>query len=162
MAGTFNGAGFVAVWTSPLVRARETGEIVAAALRLPPPSCHDGLKERHFGVIQGIPKSELAEMNPALLQQIQRRNPAADFEGGESMDAFADRVLAAIAEIGARHSGDRVLVITHGWALDVIVRQVDSLPRSAILNIKRRNGESLWLAVNPNEMMRLSSPDGTG
>ena len=28
---------------------------------------------------------------------------------------FADRVLGAVADIGMRHSGERALVITHGW-----------------------------------------------
>jgi hypothetical protein len=78
----------------------------------PHPTSHDGLKEKHFGAIQGIPKSELAELNPALLEQILRRNPAAEFVGGEGLDEFVDRVLAALDDIGARHAGERVLVVT--------------------------------------------------
>ncbi|WP_296445206.1 histidine phosphatase family protein, partial [Rhodoferax sp. UBA5149] len=79
-------------------------------------------RERHFGALQGIPKNELAELNPALLEQILRRNPAAEFVGGESMDEFADRSYDAFAEIGARHRGARVLVVTHGWVMDVVTR----------------------------------------
>lgn len=160
LAAAFAGAGFTAVWSSPLMRARETAEIVSSALRLPPPSCHDGLKERCFGAIQGVPKSELAELNPLLLQQILRRNPAAEFEGGESMDEFADRILGALAEIGARHPGDRVLVITHGWVMDVLTRHISGLARSAILNFKRRNGDILWLEATADGECRLPSPDG--
>lgn len=147
LAVAFAGAGFAAVWSSPLVRARETAEIIAAALGLAPPACHDGLKERNFGAIQGIPKSELAELNPVLLQQILKRNPAAVFEEGETMDEFADRVLGALLEIGARHGGEQVLLITHGWVMDVVTRHIGGLPRSAILNMKRKNGESVWLAA---------------
>lgn len=145
LAASFADAGFSAIWTSPLVRARETAAIVADALRLPLPSCHEGLKERHFGAIQGIPKDELAELNPVLLEQILRRNPAASFVGGESMDEFADRVLGAFADIGLRHPGERVLVITHGWVMDVVTRHVSGLGRHAILAMKRRNGEGLWI-----------------
>lgn len=159
LAAAFAGADFAAVWASPLVRARETAEIVAAALRLPPPSCHDGLKERHFGAIQGVPKSELAELNPVLLQQILRRNPAAEFEGGESMDEFADRILAAFADIGARHRGARVLVITHGWVMDVVARHIGGLARNTILNLKRKNGESLWLEATAEGECRRPAPD---
>lgn len=145
LAASFADAGFTAVWTSPLVRARETAEIVTAALGLPPPSCHEGLKERHFGAVQGIPKDELAELNPAMLEQILRRNPAASFVGGESMDEFADRVLGAFAEIGARHRGGPALVITHGWVMDVVTRQIGGLARNAIFAMKRKNGESVWI-----------------
>lgn len=143
----FVAAGFCAVWTSPLARALETAEIIATLLRLPPPLSHEGLKERHFGAIQGIPKDELAELNPVLLEQILRRNPAAQFVGGESSDEFAERVLAALADIGTSHPGTRVLVVTHGWAMDIVTRHVGGLPRDAVMNVKPRNGDSVWVDV---------------
>lgn len=148
MARALAPAGFTRLYSSSLSRALETAEIIAEELQLAPPACHDGLRERNFGVIQGIPKSELADLNPILCQQILSRNPACDFEQGESMDEFADRVLAAIMDIGAWHGGERVLVITHGWVMDVITRHLGGLPRTAILHMKRKNGESVWLEAS--------------
>jgi probable phosphoglycerate mutase len=148
MAAAFYDAGFAAVWSSPLVRARETAEIIAGTLQLPTPNLHEGLKERHFGAIQGIPKEELAEHNPAQLEQILRRNPSAQFVGGESGDEFADRVLAAISEIGGKSSGKRILVVTHGWVLDVMTRHAGGLPRNAVLAAKPKNGDSAWVIVS--------------
>lgn len=153
MAASFADAGFAAVWTSPLIRAAETAEIIAAELGLPPPSVHEGIKERHFGEIQGVPKSELAELNPLLLQQILRRNPAAHFEGGESMDEFAHRVLAGFMDIGAKHPGERVVVVTHGWVMDVVTRHIEGVARSTILNYKRKNGESVWVEASASELV---------
>jgi broad specificity phosphatase PhoE len=147
IAQAFAQAGFDAVWSSPLVRAIETAQIIAATLQLPPPRVHEGLKERHFGAIQGIPKDELAEQNPAQLAQILRRNPAAQFVGGESMDEFADRVLSAVIDIGGRHPSQGVLVVTHGWVLDILNRHVAGLPRHAVLPEKPKNGESVWVRV---------------
>lgn len=147
LAADFDATGFAAVWSSPLIRARETAEIVAPLIRLPFPKFHDGLMERNFGVFQGIPKSELAELNPVELQLILKRNPAGHFEGGETMDEFADRILAALVDIGQRHAGQKALVITHGWVMDVITRHINGLPRKAILNMKRKNGEALWVRV---------------
>ena len=152
LAASFADAGFGYVYSSPLGRARETAEIIAGLLRLPFPTCHEGLKERNFGTVQGIPKAELADLNPVLLQQILKRNPACSFEQGESMEFFADRVLAAFADIGAWHAGERVLSITHGWVMDVVTRHIDDLPRNAILNMKRKNGECLWLEVAPHSI----------
>jgi probable phosphoglycerate mutase len=148
LARRFANAGFTQVYTSPLSRARESAEILAPLLGLPPPVCHAGLQERNFGVIQGIPKAELAETNPALLRDIVRRNPAAEFENGETLDECADRVLAAIADIGAREPGARILVITHGWAMDVVTREVKGLPRDTIMHVKPKNGESVWLETD--------------
>lgn len=153
MAAAFAGLGFTRVYSSPLRRALETAEIIARATQLAPPLCLDGLRERNFGAIQGIPKAELAELNPVLLQQILKRNPAGFFEAGESMDEFADRVLAAFMHIAVTSPGKRVLVITHGWVMDVITRHISGLPRSAILNMKRKNGESLWLTVTPESIL---------
>ena len=151
----FSGSGFSKVCSSPLIRSRETAEIIARSLRLAPPEFHQGLKERNFGAIQGIPKAELAELNPVLLQQILKRNPATSFEQGESMDEFADRVLDAIADIAKPHSGKRILAITHGWTMDVITRHIAGLPRSAMLSMKRKNGECVWLDVRGKSIQPL-------
>ncbi len=147
LVGNFTHSKFSKIYSSPLIRSLETAEIIARSLRLDPPGRHEGLKERNFGVFQGIPKSELADLNPVVLQQILKRNPATDFEQGESMDEFADRVLDAIVSIAEPNAGKRILAVTHGWVMDVITRHIANLPRSAILNLKRKNGECLWLEV---------------
>jgi probable phosphoglycerate mutase len=149
-------AGFTVVWSSTLVRAQKTAQIIADTLQLPPPFCHPGLRERHFGAIQGIPKSELAELNPTQLEQILRRNPQAEFVGGESMDEFADRVLGAIRDIGGQHPGTRVLVVTHGWVMDVVTRHISGLPRHTVLAIKPQNGDSVWLEADVSTIQTLS------
>jgi len=155
LAEAFADSGFSSVWTSPLSRALKTAEIIADRLLLPPPQCHDGLKERHFGVIQGIPKAELAELNPLLLEQIVKRNPAAVFEQGESMDDCATRILAAIMDIAGRNGGKAVLVITHGWVMDVLARHANGMPRTAILHVKPKNGDWLWLEATAETVRRL-------
>jgi len=149
LAVTFADSGFACVYTSPLSRACETAEIIAALLRLPPPSRHDGLKERNFGLIQGIPKAELAELNPSLLEHIVKRNPDTRFEQGESMDECATRVLDGVRDIARQRPGERILAVTHGWTMDVLTREVRGLPRRAMLHHKPKNGESLWLEATP-------------
>ncbi|CAG1009491.1 putative phosphoglycerate mutase [Burkholderiales bacterium] len=160
LGAAYAGVGFTAVWTSPLSRAAETAQIVAKVLGLAPPTCHEGLKERRFGAIQGVPKAELAELNPVLMQQLSRRNPAAAFAEGEAMDEFADRVLNALRDIGTRHAAERVLVVTHGWVMDVITREIQRLPRHAILNLKRKNGEGIWLESDGSGIRPGTAPRG--
>jgi probable phosphoglycerate mutase len=155
LAEAFAEFGFSSVWTSPLSRSLETAQIIADRLRLPPPQCHDGLKERNFGVIQGIPKAELAELNPQLLEQIVKRNPAAIFEQGESMADCATRIPEAIMDIAGRSGGERVLVITHGWVMDVLARVANGMPQAAILHVKPKNGECLWLEATREVIRRL-------
>ena len=158
LAESLMDSGLRSVVTSPLRRARETAEIVAERLGLPEPTCHDGLKERHFGVIQGIPKDELVQSNPALYQQILGRNPATVFDDGETMDEFADRVLAALGSIADENAGDRVLAIAHGWVMDAITRHAHGLPRSTVLRRKPQNIDRLWLEAT-REAARLGEAD---
>jgi probable phosphoglycerate mutase len=63
------------------------------------------------------------------------------------VDHFADRVIGALHEIADEHAGERVLVITHGWVMDVVTRYIKGLPRSTVLDLKRKNGESIWLKI---------------
>lgn len=153
MADRFKTFGFSCVWTSPLRRAAETAEIVSEVLGLASPTCSDGLKERNFGSIQGMTKQDLSLLYPGLHACITRRDPTCQFDGGESLDGFADRVMGAIQEMARRHAGERILVITHGWVMDVITRHVLQLARSQVLDMKRKNGESLWLAVTAGEVV---------
>ena len=157
LAAAVGHCGLSRVYSSPLRRALETAEIICDNLGLDPPVPHEGLKERNFGVIQGIPK---AELDPAYLEQIVRRNPACYFDKGETMDRFARRVLDAIADIAADHCGERVLVITHGWVMDVITRHILDLPPSAILNMKRKNGECLSLAATASSIRAMATDGG--
>jgi probable phosphoglycerate mutase len=147
-------AGIVAVHSSSLDRSRETATIIAGRLGLPAPTLHDGLQERYFGAIEGRAKAVLAAADPVLHRQIHLRDPAGSFAGGESMAAFAARVLGAIHGIAALHAGARALVVTHGWAIDVIARAADDLPPSAILPSKPANCECLWLAVDDRSLRR--------
>ncbi|HNH36243.1 MAG TPA: histidine phosphatase family protein [Rhodocyclaceae bacterium] len=152
------GRGFSCIYSSPLRRARETAEMIAGRLELPVPSFHDGLKERHFGRYQGVPKEELAVTHPEVLEEIRSRNPAGHFEGGESMDHFADRVIHALGDIADLHEAEAVLVVTHGWVMDVITRHVKGLPRDTVLNMKRKNIECLWLDVADGEIREMPPP----
>lgn len=145
LAQSLEHAGFHAVCTSPLSRSLETAQIVAQCWGLSQPAVYAGLKERHFGCIQGMPKTELLRSHPGLHQEIVRRNPACVFEQGESMDDFASRVIDALHAIAQEFAGQRVLIITHGWVMDVISRHLWRLPHDTVLDLKRRNGESIWL-----------------
>ena len=147
LSETLAGFGFSHICTSPLRRAAETAEIIASRLNLAAPTCHEGLKERNFGIVQGRLKEELSASHPRLLLEILRRNPACHFDEGESLDGFSDRVLAALTDIARQNPGARVLVITHGWVMDVVTRHIGNLPRDAILGMKRKNGECVWVGV---------------
>ncbi|MBK1644267.1 histidine phosphatase family protein [Thiocapsa imhoffii] len=149
MAERWRDAGFTCIWTSPLQRAAQTAEILAVAWGLPPPRANADLKERHFGRIEGMSKREIARRHPGLHEGIVRRDPACEFEQGESLEHFVERVQRGVGEIARQHPGEAVLLVTHGWVMDVLTRQIMGLPIDQTLEMKRKNGEALWLRVTP-------------
>jgi probable phosphoglycerate mutase len=68
LASGFGDAGITAVWTSDLSRARETGEIVAATLGLAAPAVDPDLRERGFGVFEGLTRHECESQHPEAWQ----------------------------------------------------------------------------------------------
>ena len=105
------GHGFAALYTSPLVRARETAEIVGAALGLEA-RVDDRLKEVDVGDWQGRYKEELARDDPDAWAAFGRAGEDFRFPGGESLAGQQKRVIAALVDI-TQHGELPALVVCH-------------------------------------------------
>ena len=109
--------GCVAVYTSDLLRASQTAAPIAAACGVDAvPDA--GLRERHYGALQGRFDADIARDDPAQFARMQARDPADDLGGGETLPVFHARVHVRLEAIAARHPGGRVVVVTHGGVLD--------------------------------------------
>lgn len=103
--------GVSAVYTSPLVRARETAEIVAQALGLEARP-DDRLKEVDVGDWQDRLKDDIARDAPAAWKAFLAGGEDWRFPGGESLLEQQERVIAALVDITQR--GDLpALVVCH-------------------------------------------------
>jgi ribonuclease H / adenosylcobalamin/alpha-ribazole phosphatase len=109
-----------AVVSSPMRRARETAQVVAARVGL---SLHedDGWRECSFGEWDGLTMPEVAERWPDELAAWQRSTSVAP-PGGESFDDVERRVRVARDRALARHPRRRVLVVTHVTPIKQLVR----------------------------------------
>jgi broad specificity phosphatase PhoE len=100
-----------AVFTSPLRRALETAEAVAAAIGVVVVQ-EPGLREVDVGSWTGLTRSEVEERDPEGY-----RRWLADGHGwgdGESYEELGERVLATLLSIAAGRDGATVGVVTHG------------------------------------------------
>jgi len=111
LAAGFRDAGLTAVWTSDLARARETGEIIADILGLAAPTVDPELRERQFGVFEGLTRHECAAQHPEAWQQWLAQTGAPP--GGEPRADAAARLGRAVVRIAATDGGP-ALVISHG------------------------------------------------
>ncbi len=104
----------VAVYASPLQRARHTAEPIAAALGLEL-QLHEALQEYHLGSWEGLSYRELIEEH----RLFERMHADPDWKpgGGESAREVAVRLGGALRDIATRHAGERAIVVTHAGAL---------------------------------------------
>ncbi len=116
-----------AVYSSPLRRAFETAQIVAAPHGLEPVSV-DALREVDVGSWQGLTRAEIEERFP---EQFARwLDYEQGWEDGESYDEMGQRVLAALLELAARHEGERILAVSHGGPVRAAYAVADGIEHS--------------------------------
>jgi broad specificity phosphatase PhoE len=115
LAALLEGEPFSGAYTSPLRRAAETAEIVAARLVVEARP-HSALKEVDVGSWSGLSVEEVEERYPEGYARW-LENRAAGWHDGETWEELAARVVAGLHEIARRHPGEHVLAVTHGGVI---------------------------------------------
>jgi probable phosphoglycerate mutase len=120
-----------AVVSSDLQRARVTAELMAAVLDVGAVHIDADLRERDVGNFTGLTRAEIEERWPGVLSR-GNASIARDPRFGETVEALATRVDAALARLAATFAGQRVLVVTHGGVVRNLERsfgvEPDPLP----------------------------------
>lgn len=111
---------FAALWSSPLLRARETAEIVAQRISLPIQE-DARLMETDAGDWTDRTFAEIQQETPELFAGFVEGHPSFAFPGGESFAAQGVRVATALAEI---EQGELpALVVCHGVVIRIALFQ---------------------------------------
>lgn len=116
-------AGIAALYSSDLQRAWATAEAIGRAIGLSPTPLRE-MRERRYGIFEGLTYAELKERHPAGFAAFEARDPDYDFETGESLRAMFARVTGKLRELAAAHPGQAIVVVLHGGVLDIINRFV--------------------------------------
>jgi probable phosphoglycerate mutase len=110
-----------AIYSSDLERAHCTARPIAEQhgqeVRL---DAH--LRERNLGVLQGLTGDEAKERARSAWAAFTSREPDLKLEGGETLRIFFQRVADFLSSVCERHTGQRVLLVTHGGVLDAAYR----------------------------------------
>jgi len=128
------------IWASDLARAHETATIIAAARKLPPVNIDAGLRERAFGVFEGLTRDECAVHHPEAWQEWMTsfRTPP----GGEPLSLAVNRMTRALRAIAARSQPDtHVLIVSHGglmrlWLRDELRQEVAPITNGAVHRVR--------------------------
>jgi broad specificity phosphatase PhoE len=145
-----------AVYSSPLGRALEVGTAIASAGGLSEVHRHDQLVNLDYGRWEGLTTGEAEELDPSAWARYVAAPDVAVCPGGEALADAADRVVAALVDIGARHAGETVVAVTHGVMVRLAVLRVldERLPD---WQFRIPTGGSLAFTVSGSEI-RLTSP----
>lgn len=138
---------FDALYSSPLRRAYDTAVPLASAVDLPL-TTQTTLMERHFGAMQGARLDEAAQTHPEAWAAYAERSLHHDLYGGESIQAFANRIHGAVQHLAALHRGQRVLLVAHGGVLDMIYRLASGQPLQGQRMIVVPNASLNWLSFD--------------
>lgn len=116
-------AGITALYSSDLSRAWTTAQRIGVALNLSPQPAPE-LRERRYGIFEGLTYDELRTRHPAGYAAFESRDPDYDFETGESLKTMFQRVTGKLQTLAAAHPGETIVVVLHGGVLDIINRFV--------------------------------------
>jgi probable phosphoglycerate mutase len=135
---------FSALYSSDLLRVLETARPAAAKLELEV-RMEPRLRERHYGVFQGLTYAEARATLPSDYARFKSKDPEFDFHTGESLSAFFSRATQCIDEIARRHEGEEVLVFTHGGVLEMVYRFATGCGLSTPRDFELPNAAFNWL-----------------
>ena len=110
--------GAAAVYSSHLLRARETAFAIGERLGTEPAILED-LSEYHFGEYSGMTYAEIRERFGAIANPAERTYP-----GEEGRDNFYNRVTSTLWGIAADHPDQTVAVVSHGGPIALFCQSV--------------------------------------
>ncbi len=128
-----------AIITSDLLRASETAQIIAFALSIPLLGADPDLRERGYGVFEGLTREECAERYPDAwaARELDRNS---EVPGSESRTRVLARMQRALTRAAAllRERSQRGLIIGHGSSLRMFLEPLTRGPVASIRNLEYR------------------------
>ena len=120
VAGKLKSKGADVIFSSPLLRTKETAEIIADALGYQKSQIiyDDRIRDIHFGVLEGKTYKEYEAFWEEHHQRFIKRP-----EGGENYADLRVRVGDFLREIDKKYSGKRILIVSHEapiWILTAV------------------------------------------
>ncbi len=149
VAEEFANVPLAAVYSSTMIRAKQTAAIIASNLGLINTPI-DGLHECRYGPYEGMSRMEYEQK---FIKEIaaRKRLPIEHFlcyriaEGVETPQEIIDRVLPCLKEIEKRHRGEKIAIVCHGGVIRSLVVYFLQKPD---LNFFIRNGGHIKLVFD--------------
>jgi alpha-ribazole phosphatase len=140
--------------TSPLQRCSSFAKEFAEAHAIP---CFEEarLRELHFGQWEGRSAKQILSTAPEALQNFWRDPLAHPPPGGESLEYFQSRVVKAWERLLADHPQQKILLITHGGVIRVLLRYLQQTDLNQLFDIEVKHAAMFGLQMRGGDLDRL-------
>ncbi|RON92179.1 alpha-ribazole phosphatase family protein [Pseudomonas fluorescens] len=139
--------------SSPLQRCARFAAELGEQLNLPV-QLETDLQELHFGAWEGQSAAALMENDAEALGLFWADPYAFTPPQGEPVSNFAERVLGAVARLHQAYAGERVLLISHGGVMRLLLAQARGLPREQLLNVEVAHAALFALSVEADGVLK--------
>ena len=142
---------FDVMFTSDLLRAQRTGEIILKELGVTnlPVVKNQALNERDYGDLSGLNKDEAREKWGDEQVHIWRRSFDTPPPGGESLKGTAERVLPYFKKeiLPLLLEGENILIAAHGNSLRSLVMELDQLTKEQVVKLEIATGDPIYYEI---------------
>jgi 2,3-bisphosphoglycerate-dependent phosphoglycerate mutase len=111
---------------SDLGRARETAAIITEytghTMQLEP-----RLRERHYGVLEGLNAQEILDQHPGVYQALITENPDYEIPGGETHRQHYHKTTGVLEAWATENPGTTTALVAHGGVLENFFRYIAHL-----------------------------------
>ena len=151
LAERLKGIHLDAVYSSTLSRSRETATIARGGA---PMKSLAGLNERNHGKFEG---KKVDGSDPSTEQEWRRRrrDPEDEFDGGESLNQFYERVRTTLGAIRSQHGSGTILIVGHSLTNQMILRVLLGLTMQKATSIRQSNDELYLIELDTGNPPRL-------
>ena len=139
--------------SSPLQRCARFAEELGAQLGLPV-TLEQDLQELHFGAWEGRSAAALMETDADALGRFWSDPYGFTPPDGEPVSDFSARVLAVVQRLHQAYAGERVLLVSHGGVMRLLLARARGLPREQLLNVEVGHGGLFSLQVEADVVLR--------
>jgi broad specificity phosphatase PhoE len=135
MWAAVDGHAWHSILSSPLRRCADFAAALAG--RLAVPLIEDPrLREMHFGDWEGRSVADVMASTPEALRHFWEDPFGSAPPRAEPLEAVRARVLALWRELLAREADERVLVVTHGGPIRILLAEFSGAPRTRLLDLE--------------------------
>ena len=142
---------FDLVFTSALIRAQNTAEIILKEISQPLPTIkNQALNERNYGDLAGLNKDDARKRWGDEQVHIWRRSYDVPPPGGESLKDTGERVLPFFMKeiLPQVCKGKNVLVAAHGNSLRSLIKFLDNISDENIVKLEIPTGAPIHYVIN--------------